>query len=78
RQMLFLQRISHVLEDRLVVEEAEMFGEGVTELIGEAALAIRNNLTAEQIAGTIHAHPTVYEAVAEAAEDIFGLATHKR
>ncbi len=70
--------IKIVCDENDVVKGAEMFGEGVTELIGETALAIRNNLTAEQIAGTIHAHPTVYEAVAEAAEDIFGLATHKR
>ena len=55
-----------------------MFGTGVTEIVGELALAIKNGLTAEQVAATIHAHPTVYESVAEACEDVFGLATHKR
>lgn len=64
-------------DDKGVVLAAELFGDCVTELLGEVALAVRNKLTAEQIAGTVHAHPTVYESVAEAAEDIFGLATHK-
>ena len=35
-------------------------------------------MTAEDVASVIHAHPTLYESVAEACEDVFGLATHKR
>ena len=35
-------------------------------------------LTIDQVAGTIHPHPTVYESVAEACEDVLHLATHKR
>jgi len=61
-----------------IVKGGELFGCGVAELVGEVALAVKNKLTVEDISSTIHAHPTVYEAIGEAAEDIFGLATHKR
>lgn len=57
---------------------AELFGNGVTEIVGELALAVKEGLSAESVAQTIHAHPTVYESVAEACEDVFGLATHKK
>lgn len=61
-----------------VIVGAELFGNGVTELVGELAIAVKNKLTAHQIASTIHAHPTVCESIAEASEDIFGLATYKK
>ncbi len=64
--------------DKSVIVGAELFGNGVTELVGELALAVKNKLTAHQIASTIHAHPTVCESIAEACEDIFGLATYKK
>ncbi len=38
-----------------------------TDMIAELALAIRNNLTAADLVGTIHPHPTVSEMVREAA-----------
>lgn len=41
--------------------------EGAADLMGEAALAVRHNLTLEQIASAIHPHPTLTEA--------FGLAS---
>lgn len=63
-------------EDKIVA--AELMGQGITETVGELALAVRCGLTAEQVASTVHAHPTVYESAAEACEDIFGLATHKK
>ena len=62
--------------DKLVASEA--MGGGVTELAGETALAIKCGLTARDVASTVHAHPTLYESVAEACEDIFGLATNKK
>ena len=61
---------------KLVASEA--MGGGVTELAGETALAIKCGLTARDVASTVHAHPTLYESVAEACEDIFGLATNKK
>jgi dihydrolipoamide dehydrogenase len=54
-----------------------MVGPHVTDLIAEGALAVRHGLTAGQLAGTIHAHPTLPEAVGEAAHDVHGQAIHK-
>lgn len=65
-------------DDKDVIVGAELFGNGVTEIVGELALAVKEGLSAESVAQTIHAHPTVYESVAEACEDVFGLATHKK
>lgn len=67
-----------VADENDVVIGGELFGKGVTEMVGEIALAIRNKLTIGQVAGTIHPHPTVYESVAEACEDVEGLSTHKK
>jgi dihydrolipoamide dehydrogenase len=53
-----------------------MVGPEVTELIAEAALAIEMGATAEDLARTIHAHPTLPEALMEAAESVHGLAVH--
>ena len=49
---------------------------GATELIQEIALAMRHGLTVEQVAETIHAHPTFAESIAEAAESWLGLPLH--
>ncbi|WP_428387002.1 dihydrolipoyl dehydrogenase [Mucisphaera sp.] len=46
---------------------AHMVGEGVTELIAEIGLAMRLEATADEVIGTIHAHPTMSEATHEAA-----------
>jgi dihydrolipoamide dehydrogenase len=51
-------------------------GPGVTDYIAEAALAIEFGATAEDIAATIHPHPTLGESMAEAAEAILGRAIH--
>ncbi len=48
---------------------AHVLGHGAVELIGELTLARRFELTAEQIASTIHAHPTLSESIKEAAEN---------
>ena len=44
------------------------------ELIGEAVLAMEAEATVETVMHTIHAHPTVYEAVGEAFNAVYGLA----
>ena len=51
-------------------------GPKATELIVEAGAALELEATAESIARTIHAHPTLSEALAEAAEDVHGQALH--
>ena len=43
-------------------------GPGAGELINEAALAVETAVTAEDLAATIHAHPTLAETLMEAAE----------
>jgi dihydrolipoyl dehydrogenase len=53
-----------------------MVGPNVTDLISEAALAMESGLTAEDIALTIHPHPTLSEVFFEAAEDVHGLCVH--
>ena len=45
-------------------------GTGAGEMIAEAALAIETAVTAEDLALTIHAHPTLSESLMEAAESL--------
>jgi dihydrolipoamide dehydrogenase len=51
-------------------------GPKATELIAEACAALELEATSESIAKTIHAHPTLSEAMMEAAEDVAGHAIH--
>ncbi len=46
---------------------AQLLGENVSYLISEMALAINSELTLDQLAKTIHPHPTLSEALFEAA-----------
>ena len=52
-------------------------GPRATELIAEACSALELEATSESIARTIHAHPTLSEAVMEAAEDVHGQSIHQ-
>ena len=54
-----------------------MVGVGVGDLISEAALAIRFNATAADLAETVHPHPTLSETLMEAAEVYLGRSTHQ-
>ena len=51
-------------------------GPGATELIVEGVLAVRLEATIEEITSTIHAHPTVAEALHEAAHAVHNKAIH--
>jgi dihydrolipoamide dehydrogenase len=53
-----------------------MIGPRVTELIAEAVLAMRLEATVEDLERAIHPHPTLTEAVAEAAHAVHGMAIH--
>ena len=44
-----------------------MLGPHATDLIAEGALAVQMGLTADELAWTTHAHPTLPEAMLEAA-----------
>jgi dihydrolipoamide dehydrogenase len=53
-----------------------MLGPRATDLIAEAALALNLGITAEELSHVVHAHPTLPEAIAEAALDVNGRAVH--
>jgi len=55
---------------------AHIIGPHASELIASAALGIELGATAEDLALTIHTHPTLQETIMEAAEDILGHAVH--
>jgi len=55
---------------------AHIIGAGATELIAEMGLAMTLEATNEEIEATIHAHPTLAEAIHEAAGEAFGHAVH--
>jgi dihydrolipoamide dehydrogenase len=55
---------------------AHIFGSEATEMIAELVAARTLETTAEQLIGTIHAHPTLTEGIAEAALDAYGEAIH--
>ncbi len=70
----FVKVVADAKTDELL--GVHMVGPEVTELIAEAALAIELGATAEDMARTIHAHPTLPEAMMEAAEAVHGAAVH--
>ena len=68
---------------RIVADEAsgivlggQLVGPNASELVAEVALAVEMSATLEDVAGTVHTHPTLAEAVMEAAENAQGQAIH--
>ncbi|MCL2039594.1 MAG: dihydrolipoyl dehydrogenase [Bacteroidetes bacterium] len=55
---------------------AHLIGPDVTELLGELCLAKSNNIKVQQIHNTIHSHPTLSEAIMEAAAQSLGECVH--
>jgi len=51
-----------------------IIGPEAFELLGEAVTAIESEATVETLMHTIHAHPTLYEAMGEAFNNVYGLA----
>ena len=51
-----------------------IIGPQAYELISEAVAAMEAEATVETMMHTIHAHPTIYEAVGEAFQNVYGLA----
>lgn len=70
----FLKVIAEEETDRLI--GAHIIGPHASDLIHEAAVAIKAGLTIKDIAETIHAHPTLAEGLMEAAEDAHDEAIH--
>jgi len=65
-----------VSEEHEEILGAHIIGSDATEMIAEYALGISLEATAGEIHNTIHAHPTLSEAMMEAAADVFGEAIH--
>jgi len=63
-------------DDRGVVLGASIMGPQASSLIQELVLAVEKGLNAEELARTIHAHPTLPEAVMEAAHGVLGKPLH--
>ena len=69
-----IKLVSDADTDRLL--GAHIIGPNASELIAEAVVAIESELTAEDLACTIHAHPTLSEGIHEAALDVHNRAIH--
>jgi dihydrolipoamide dehydrogenase len=70
-----VKMVAHAETDRLL--GVHMIGPHVSELIAECVLAMEYQASSEDLARTIHAHPTLSEAVHEAALAVDGRAIHK-
>ena len=70
-----VKMIAHEQTDRLL--GVHMVGPHVSELIAECVLAMEYRASSEDLARTIHAHPTLSEAVHEAALALDKRAIHK-
>ncbi len=60
-----------------VILGVHIIGAHASELIAEGALAIQNRLTTLQLAHTPHSHPTISEAIKEAALAVHNRALHR-
>jgi dihydrolipoamide dehydrogenase len=67
--------LAHQGTDRIL--GAHIVGPMASELVQEMVLAMELGASAEDIARTVHAHPTLFEAVHEAALAVEGRALHK-
>ena len=74
-----LTGLAKVVADRVTgrLLGVHLIGAHASDMVHEAAVLIRQGATAHAIAQTVHAHPTLSEALMEAAEDALGQATHK-
>lgn len=63
-------------EDTFEILGLHILGVHASDLIAEGTLALSMEATAEEIIDTIHAHPTLAETIAEAAEGIAGKPIH--
>jgi len=70
----FVKWIARSDTDQLI--GAHAIGPHATELISEATVAIRAELTAEELGRTIHCHPTLSETWMEAAHALHGTCIH--
>ena len=70
----FVKIIADYESDKIL--GAHIVGPHATDLIAEVTLAMKLGATVEQLIDTIHAHPTLAEAILEAAEAVHGKSIH--
>ncbi len=70
----FVKILADADDDRVI--GAHIIGPHATDMIHEIALGVRWKMKASQVASLIHTHPTLSEAVMEAAGDIYNEAIH--
>jgi dihydrolipoamide dehydrogenase len=70
----FVKIVADSTTDRVL--GAQILGPSASELIAELALAMEFGASAEDVARTCHAHPTLSEAVKEAALSVDKRAIH--
>ena len=70
----FVKIIADAETDRVL--GVRIVGPKASEIISEAALAIEMGATLEDLARTVHPHPTLPETIMEAAEALLGKAIH--
>ena len=68
--------VTVVADAKGTVVGVQAVGPHVAELAGEAALAVETAATVEDLAGTIHPHPTLGESLMEAALGLAGRPVH--
>ncbi|QIL46924.1 dihydrolipoyl dehydrogenase [Vagococcus coleopterorum] len=74
-QMEGFVRLVTTKEDNVIVG-AQVAGAGASDMIAELGLAIEAGMNAEDIALTIHSHPSLAEAVMDTAELALGMPIH--
>ena len=70
----FVKVIANASDDKII--GVQIVGSDASDLISEASLAIKMNSTIEDLALTIHPHPTLSESLMEASEATMGKAIH--
>jgi dihydrolipoamide dehydrogenase len=70
----FVKIIAEKASEKIV--GLHIIGHEASALIGEAALALEMDAVLEDVASTIHPHPTLNESIMEAAEAALGQAVH--
>ena len=71
----FVKIVTEEVSERII--GVHIVGPHASELVGEATLAIQKNLCIKDLIDTPHAHPTLSEAIREAALDVEKRALHK-
>jgi dihydrolipoamide dehydrogenase len=71
----FVKVIAREKDERII--GIHIIGPDASTLIAECTVAVNEGVTLSKMARTIHAHPTVAEALWEAVEDARGLSIHK-